>query len=160
MASRFASRALLPSWRAANAAALVPPVCNKLLHKGMLSVMGVGGPNARTDFHLERGSEFFWQQEGELQLPIVERGERRLVRVRAGEIFLLPPNIPHSPQRSADSFGIVVERERRAGERCHSNALSAAQPTCCLLRLWLAERLRLRHAYRRRIRRAALVHGL
>lgn len=115
MAARFAARAVLPKWRAANASAFVPPVCNKLLHKGSLSIMGVGGPNSRTDFHIERGAEFFWQHDGELQLPIIERGRRRLVRVGAGEIFLLPPDIPHSPQRSADSFGIVVERERGPG---------------------------------------------
>mmetsp|Transcript_13103 Transcript_13103/g.30192 ORF Transcript_13103/g.30192 Transcript_13103/m.30192 type:complete len:287 (-) Transcript_13103:210-1070(-) len=106
----------LSAWRQAHAASFAPPVCNKLLHRGRLSIMAVGGPNARTDFHLDPGAEFFWQHEGELQLPIVEQQRRRLVRVRAGEVFLLPPLLPHSPQRSAASFGLVAERERASHE--------------------------------------------
>jgi 3-hydroxyanthranilate 3,4-dioxygenase len=35
---------------------------------------------------------------------------------RAGETFLLPPRIPHSPQRGPDSIGIVIERKRLPGE--------------------------------------------
>jgi len=126
MAGRFVSAAVLPKWRAANASSFLPPVCNKLLHRGQLSIMGVGGPNTRTDFHLERGAEFFWQHDGELQLPIIEQGRRRVVRVEAGEIFLLPPNIPHSPQRSAGSFGFVVERQRAAGGPRHRPARARA----------------------------------
>jgi 3-hydroxyanthranilate 3,4-dioxygenase len=38
------------------------------------------------------------------------------VPIRAGEILLIPPNMPHSPQRPANTVGLVVERARRAGE--------------------------------------------
>jgi 3-hydroxyanthranilate 3,4-dioxygenase len=38
------------------------------------------------------------------------------VPIREGEILLLPPRVPHSPQRTANSIGLVVERERRPGE--------------------------------------------
>jgi 3-hydroxyanthranilate 3,4-dioxygenase len=31
-------------------------------------------------------------------------------------VLLIPPNMPHSPQRPADTVGLVVERARRAGE--------------------------------------------
>lgn len=48
-------------WCEANKDSFHPPVCNKLMHKKQLSVMFVGGPNRRTDFHLEEGSEFFFQ---------------------------------------------------------------------------------------------------
>ena len=106
----------VPSWRTEHAASFLPPICNKLLHKAQLSVMGVGGPNRRTDFHLEAGAEFFWQQRGGMELPIVQQGRRRLVRIQEGDVFLLPPRMPHSPQRDADSFGIVVERERALRE--------------------------------------------
>jgi len=36
--------------------------------------------------------------------------------IRAGEVLLLPPKVPHSPQRPADTVGLVIERARRAGE--------------------------------------------
>ena len=36
----------------------------------------------------------------------------RDIPIRAGEIFLLPPRVPHSPQRTADSIGLVIERKR------------------------------------------------
>jgi len=49
----------------------VPPICNKLMHKGQLSVMFVGGPNTREDFHIEEGSEFFFQMRGNMFLPTV-----------------------------------------------------------------------------------------
>ena len=39
-------------------------------------------------------------------------GVARDIPIRAGEIFLLPPRTPHSPQRFADSIGLVIERKR------------------------------------------------
>jgi 3-hydroxyanthranilate 3,4-dioxygenase len=38
------------------------------------------------------------------------------IPIRQGEILLLPPNVPHSPQRAANTVGLVIERERRPGE--------------------------------------------
>jgi len=38
------------------------------------------------------------------------------VPIRAGEVLLLPPQVPHSPQRPANTVGLVIERVRRAGE--------------------------------------------
>ena len=48
-------------WLEKNESSFAPPVCNKLLHKQQLTVMYVGGPNSREDFHIEEGSEFFYQ---------------------------------------------------------------------------------------------------
>lgn len=38
------------------------------------------------------------------------------IPIRAGEMFLLPPLVPHSPQRFANTVGLVVERQRREDE--------------------------------------------
>ena len=107
----------LDTWIRENAAAFAPPVMNKLLHREQLSVMFVGGPNQREDFHLEAGSEFFYQLRGDMELPIVHGGKREVIHIREGDVFLLPSCIPHSPQRpEAGSIGLVIERQRYESE--------------------------------------------
>ncbi|HVK50354.1 MAG TPA: 3-hydroxyanthranilate 3,4-dioxygenase [Pseudoxanthomonas sp.] len=91
---------------------LKPPVGNKVIYAGDFIVMVVGGPNQRTDYHYDEGPEWFYQLEGEMVLKIQEGGAVRDIPLRAGEIFLLPPRVPHSPQRMADSVGLVIERRR------------------------------------------------
>jgi 3-hydroxyanthranilate 3,4-dioxygenase len=101
------------AWLQEHAASFAPPVMNKLLHREQLSIMFVGGPNQREDFHLEEGSEFFYQIRGNMELPILHGGKRETITIREGEVFLLPSRIPHSPQRpEAGSIGLVVERQR------------------------------------------------
>eukprot|EP00939_MAST-03C_sp_MAST-3C-sp1_P000540 g540.t1 len=79
--------------------------------------MFVGGPNTREDFHIEHGSEFFFQLQGNIELPTVQKGKRKVVKIKEGEVFLLPSRIPHSPQRpEKGSFGLVVERRREKHE--------------------------------------------
>lgn len=95
---------------------LKPPVGNKCVYDGDFIVMVVGGPNQRTDYHFEEGPEFFYQLEGEMVLRIQEDGQLRDIPIRAGEVFYLPPRIPHSPQRAPNSIGLVIERKRLAHE--------------------------------------------
>jgi 3-hydroxyanthranilate 3,4-dioxygenase len=103
----------IDSWIRTHEASFAPPVMNKLLHRDQLSIMFVGGPNEREDFHLEAGSEFFYQLRGNMQLPTVQAGERTVVTIREGEVYLLPSRIPHSPQRpERGSIGLVIERQR------------------------------------------------
>lgn len=96
---------------------LKPPVGNKCIYDGDFIVMVVGGPNARTDYHWEEGPEWFHQLEGEMVLRIQEDGRVRDIPIHAGETFLLPPKVPHSPQRGPDSIGLVIERKRLPHEQ-------------------------------------------
>jgi 3-hydroxyanthranilate 3,4-dioxygenase len=92
---------------------LKPPVGNQQIwadREFMVTV--VGGPNARKDFHINQGEEFFYQLEGDITLQVIEEGKRQAIPIREGEIFLLPPNVPHSPQRPANTVGLVLERRR------------------------------------------------
>ena len=96
---------------------LKPPVGNKLLFQNTeLIVMAVGGPNSRKDFHHDPGPEFFFQLEGDIVLRTLQSGRFVDVPIREGEVFLLPAEVPHSPQRPPDSIGLVVERRRGPGE--------------------------------------------
>jgi 3-hydroxyanthranilate 3,4-dioxygenase len=107
----------LHAWIEAHRAELKPPVGNKLLFQnGDLIVMAVGGPNSRKDFHHDPGAEFFYQLEGGITLKTIQDGRFVDVPIRQGEVFLLPPEVPHSPQRGAGTVGIVVERRRRPDE--------------------------------------------
>jgi len=96
---------------------LKPPVGNKMVYEDAdLIIMVVGGPNARKDYHYDEGEEFFYQVEGDITVKVVEDGVPKDVRIKEGEIFLLPPRIPHSPQRPANTVGLVIERKREAAE--------------------------------------------
>jgi 3-hydroxyanthranilate 3,4-dioxygenase len=96
---------------------LKPPVGNKVIYPhSEFIIMVVGGPNARRDFHVDPAEEFFYQLEGDMVLRVAENGAIRELPIRAGEILLLPPRVPHSPQRPAHSVGLVIERVRRGGE--------------------------------------------
>jgi 3-hydroxyanthranilate 3,4-dioxygenase len=97
---------------------LKPPVGNKLVFTDSeFIIMVVGGPNSRKDFHVDPGEEFFYQLEGGITLATVQDGKRVDIPINEGEIFLLPPNMPHSPRRPANTVGLVIERTRRPGER-------------------------------------------
>ncbi|XP_061693552.1 3-hydroxyanthranilate 3,4-dioxygenase [Syngnathoides biaculeatus] len=100
------------NWITANQNAFLPPVCNKLMHFSQLIIMFVGGPNTRKDYHIEEGEELFYMVRGDMCLKVIENGKRKDVHIKEGEMFLLPARIPHSPQRQADTMGLVVERKR------------------------------------------------
>jgi 3-hydroxyanthranilate 3,4-dioxygenase len=107
----------LKRWIDENRQWLKPPVGNKLVFEDAeFIVMVVGGPNARKDYHVDDGEEFFYQVEGDIVLKVVENGVPRDIPIRQGEVFLLPPLVPHSPQRPTGSVGLVIERKRAEGE--------------------------------------------
>lgn len=107
----------LAKWIEEHRHLLKPPVGNKCIYDGDFIVMIVGGPNQRTDYHFEEGPEFFYQLEGEMVLKLMTDDGPVDVAIRAGELFYLPPRIPHSPQRMPDSIGLVIERKRLPHEQ-------------------------------------------
>ena len=103
-------------WIEENRQYLKPPVGNKCMVDGDLIVMVVGGPNARKDYHFDEGSEFFYQIEGDITVKIIDEDKPKDIHIKQGEMFYLPPHIPHSPQRPANTIGLVIERKRDSGE--------------------------------------------
>lgn len=97
---------------------LKPPVGNQQVFKANedFIVMVVGGPNSRKDFHFEDGEELFYQLEGDITVTIQEDGKARDMHIKEGDMFLLPPNVPHSPKRPANTIGLVIERYRTEKE--------------------------------------------
>lgn len=128
----------LMQWIADNKASLTPPVCNKQVYDdGDFIIMVVGGPNSRKDYHFDPGAEFFYQLKGDMVLRVIENGAPKDISIKEGEIFLLPPNTHHSPQRFANTAGLVIERKRKSGERdgfawycdqCHNLLYEVAVP--------------------------------
>jgi 3-hydroxyanthranilate 3,4-dioxygenase len=102
----------LQSWIDEHRHLLQPPVGNAMICNGDFMVMVVGGPNQRSDFHVNPGEELFYQLEGDIVLRVREDGQPRDIPIRQGELFLLPPNTPHSPQRPANTVGLVIEQRR------------------------------------------------
>jgi len=97
---------------------LRPPIGAEMIWKdSQFMVMIIGGPNARRDFHINPGDEFFYQLEGNIVLEYIDRdGKRQRETIREGDVLLLPARTPHSAQRPAHSVGLVVERLREPSE--------------------------------------------
>lgn len=96
---------------------LKPPVGNQVVYEDTeFIIMVVGGPNSRKDYHFNEGEEFFYQLEGNVVVKIIEDGKPVDIHINEGDIFLLPPRTPHSPQRGPNTVGLVVERKREQKE--------------------------------------------
>jgi 3-hydroxyanthranilate 3,4-dioxygenase len=104
------------AWIEDNRHLLKPPVGNKVVYEdGDFIVMVIGGPNSRKDYHYNETPEFFFQVEGDINLKIQDENRARDVEIKEGEIYLLPPKVPHSPQRGANTIGLVIEQKRPEG---------------------------------------------
>ncbi len=105
-------------WIDENRHLLKPPVNNKVVYKDAeFIVMVVGGPNSRKDYHYNESEEFFYQLEGDITVQIQEDGKAIEIPIKEGDIFLLPPKVPHNPRRGPNTIGLVMERKRKEDEK-------------------------------------------
>lgn len=114
----------LPKWLSQNSHLLQPPINNYCVYhpsspstSGM-TVMVLGGPNARTDYHINSTPEFFYQHKGSMLLKTVDTSTTPHtfvdIPIHENSLYLLPANTPHNPVRFADTVGLVVEQPRPA----------------------------------------------
>ncbi|WP_377267160.1 3-hydroxyanthranilate 3,4-dioxygenase [Peterkaempfera sp. SMS 1(5)a] len=107
-----------PGWIEDNRHLLKPPVNNRQMFPtgSDFIVQVVGGPNQRTDFHVDPYEEFFYQVKGDMHVDLMTADGPRTVHIREGQMWVLPGSMPHSPQRpDPDSIGLVIERVREDG---------------------------------------------
>lgn len=105
-------------WIEDNKEKLKPPVGNaQVWEDGEMMVTVVGGPNQRRDYHDDPTEEFFYQLKGNISLRVMEAPGKppQEIPIKEGEIFLLPKRMRHSPQRPADTIGVVIEVPRPEG---------------------------------------------
>ncbi|RJP40933.1 MAG: 3-hydroxyanthranilate 3,4-dioxygenase [Phycisphaerales bacterium] len=115
-----ASAFSLRGWVEEHRHLLKPPVGNACVYPDTdFIVMVVGGPNRRKDYHVNPTEELFYQLEGDITVKIIDDGVKRDIHIREGDMFLLPPLVPHSPQRGPNTVGLVIERKRPEGQNDH-----------------------------------------
>ena len=108
----------IKKWIDENRHLLKPPVGNKVVWEDAdFIIMVVGGPNSRKDFHYNESEEFFYQLEGNVIVNVQHEGNMVEVPINEGEIYLLPPKVPHNPVRGENTVGLVIELKRKENQQ-------------------------------------------
>jgi 3-hydroxyanthranilate 3,4-dioxygenase len=92
-----------------------PPVMNKQFYEEAEDVIVFCslGPNTRNDYHVNPTEELFYQMKGDIAVRVrPPDGPPRDVVIREGEMWLCPRDVPHRPQRPANTIGLIVEFPR------------------------------------------------
>ena len=72
------------------------------------------GPNTRNDYHVNPTEELFYHLKGDIALRVrpLDGSDPHDVIIKEGEMYLLPRNVPHRPQRPEGTIGLIVEFPR------------------------------------------------
>lgn len=65
--------------------------------------------------HSHDSEQFTWVVEGALRFTVGHEGEQEVIDVRAGEVLLVPPHVPHGAQALEDTYEIDVWTPPRQG---------------------------------------------
>ena len=85
-------------------------------HEDSLAFMA-RGREYRSEFHINPSDEVMYPVKGDLRLHYRnEDGKEEVAVVPEGSVIYTPAGTPHSPRFAPDSFLLVMERKRRAGE--------------------------------------------
>ena len=81
-----------PEWLTEYGPTLKPPVGNREMFPGSSDfvVMVVGGPNQRTDFHVDPYEEVFFQVKGSMHVNVQTDGGPGRVDIHEGDMWVLP----------------------------------------------------------------------
>jgi 3-hydroxyanthranilate 3,4-dioxygenase len=109
----------LMQWIADHEEEFRPPVMNRQFYKEADDVIVFVslGPNTRNDYHVNPTEELFYQLRGDIAVRIrpLDGSPPHDVIIREGEMFLIPRDVPHRPQRPDDTIGLIVEFPRPEG---------------------------------------------
>jgi 3-hydroxyanthranilate 3,4-dioxygenase len=72
-------------------------------------------PKGRRDFHINTRAEFFYQLQGDMVCTFIQNEEFTTVTCRQGEMFWIPPLVPHLNEREQGSIGLVIHTQRQPG---------------------------------------------
>lgn len=91
MAATLSQPINFTKWLSENKDRLQPPVNNFCLYDGGdFTVMAVGGPNSRRDYHVNNTEEWFYQYKGKMLLKVVEGTELREKTLDDGSVHKVP----------------------------------------------------------------------